>query len=246
MGLPRSAEKAAKRPEHYEDLLSRPIGADLDDPNSYQDWEFDHGTKPRFYIQGFLWFLRQTHLTVNGVANFREEAADFVEDATSWDEMPGWTQERQPVARQQLNAARNHKPLRFQKAATILVACELAAAERLERYGECGEIHSPQDIYRHMKIVPACWNINDFNPPFLEELRSQPENYQGLQRYIAQDKQVLEDLANGHSVSFDTAKDIKEWLDKKTDMDVGQVRARPGKKMLGRKSASLNERIALG
>ncbi|MET1416810.1 hypothetical protein ABVF61_31430 [Roseibium sp. HPY-6] len=238
-------QRQAVRPANYEDLLFHPIA---DDPTTsgascYSNWEFDHGTQPRFYVGGVLWFMRSTSLNANSLAGYKEEAVQAVSDRTNWSDMPNsnnnWTGQ---IARQQFNAARNHKPLFFQKAAVIIMACELAAEKMLASGRTLQDINAAEDIYRFMSIIPACWNINDFDADFYNQHIAKDKAAQETLRRASKQSQktVIAELANGHTVTYETARAIKSSIDDDLpdNVNVGDVRARPGKQKLGHKRTS--------
>lgn len=245
-------KRPAKRPEFYADLLLHPVATDpTDGSGCYDDWEFDHGSMQRFYVGGMRWYFRQTGLNANVLAGFRRDALRQVKKRTDWGSMPNSNQMwKQDIARPQFNVAARGDPLFFQKAAIILMACELALEEALEEGEEVKDIKKPEDIYQKMSIIPACWNVNDFNIGFYEKLRKAEPDVPGkLQNAAAQESaSVFEHLSNGNTVTFETAKAVKAEIDGNCgpDFNVGNVRAKPGVKRLGKQKASEFETIDRG
>lgn len=237
--------RTAARPENYEALLFHPIADDptATDATCYPNWEFDHGLQRRFYVGGILWFLRSARINANSLAGFKDDAIVAVRERTDWSNMPNsnnnWTGQ---IARQQYNAARNHTPLFFQKAAIVIMSCELAAEAMLANGRVLQDIDTPQDIYRFMSVIPACWNVNDFNKDFYNQYVAKDKAAQEKLKVAAtlSQKAVLWDLADGHTVTYETAKAVKEAIDQDfpEDVNVGEVRSKPGKKNLGKKRTS--------
>lgn len=250
-----SQGRGGGRPVNYEDLLFHPIA---DDPTvagatCYKNWEFDHGTQRRFYVGGFLWFLGITGLNPNRLADgFKQDAVTVVGKQATWSTMPNSNNHwQEPLARQQFNLARNQSAIFFQKAALIIMACELAAEKILNSGRTLSGVNVPGDIYKYMSIVPATWNINDFNDAFYKDYISrQPAAIDALQNATAQPQPaVFGDLANGRTVSFEVALGVYNTIGTPAlpaSGFKGNVRARPGKKTLGRLRTSEFESIDCG
>lgn len=248
----KTQDRRSERPKNAEALLLHPIADDPTPPDteSYSHWEFDHASQRRFYVGGFLWFLSRTGMNANSLAAFKDKAVEAVADRTTWEEMPNsgsrWNEK---IARQQFNLARNHRALFFQKAAIIIMACELAVEELLKSGREIKDISGPEDVYKYMSIIPACWNVDEFNEGYLNKL----ENVGALDRLREvtgqRSKAVYHDLANGHTSTFETAKRLREALETELDpssSSVGRVRARPGRRKLGKLRASEFETADFG
>lgn len=243
--------RSKKRPSSYDELLFNPVS---DNPEAsqaecYQDWEFDHGSHSRFYVGGFRWFLRQTGWSANQISEFARAAVETVNQETNWHEMPEsgelWSQ---PVARVRFNSVKNGEPQRFAKAAMVVMACELAVADALNNGREFKEIESPEDIYGKMTIIPACWNIDDFNQKTLAQIDQTPGAMEAIKAETGQrNSKVFEQLASGNAVTWETANKLKKFLERSEmeHLKVGEVRARPGR-MLGRKKASDEEEVDKG
>ena len=217
--------RAVGRPFDYQDLLLEPIA---DDPtsakSSYSGWEAHHIEHEQFYLGGIVWFLNNVGISINRIADFREEAASRIVTLTN-DGKINWrdardcqTEERKfwgEIARQQFNKVKKKKgppkSLYFSKLMVALLACELAVEKTLERNGKLRNIidpiiEKPEDIYKVMRIIPACWNINNFNESRLEEMISEhPELLQKLTQACGREdgqSQFIVDLAKGHPVQW--------------------------------------------
>lgn len=257
-GTVRAQRRPALRPQRIEGLLLHPI---CDDPSvegaeCYTDWDRDHVGSTRFYVGGILWFMRQTRVNSSTLATYAEAAASVIEQNTEWHDIVNvrdsdrrWTE---PVARQQFDRAVNRGAQYIQKAATIIMACELCAADLLEANNTRlkDSIEQPEDVYRMMTIIPACWNVNSFNSRFIESLNGdQVRHLKTLQHAIGEDSvAVLRDLADGFTVTHSTATGVRSAVRDQLpeQFEVGEVRARPGKQKLGRKKASHNETVDNG
>lgn len=240
--------RPSKRPTQAEQLLLDPISADDDATESYPDWEFDHGTQKRFYVGGFLWFLRQCRISPSALASYKKAASELVKHETEWDHMPNSGTSWDELARQQFNLARQGRPLLFQKAALVIAACELAARERLQKGEPTGEIEKPEDIYKTMAIIPAVYNIGNFDSRILEEFEHRPEAKDALRENFPNYPKLIEELSSGHTVTLETAKRLKAALEKDAGLrhELGVVRPTPGAHKLGRKSATPSEHVDHG
>lgn len=228
-------KRQAKRPSDYSDLLLHPVNNDPEnDIACYNNWEFDHGAIQRFYVGGLLWFFRQTGMNANTLSGYRKTGIKAVKERTNWHKMPNsknvWTQD---IARPQFNTASRGLPMLFQKAAIILMTCEVAVEDGLASGEQYDDIASPEDIYGIMSVVPACWNVNDFNRSFYDELKKKETGVIDLLRdEAAQDQPaVFEHLAKGNTVTYSTAVQVKNAIDQKCaeGFSVGKVRATSGK-----------------
>ena len=251
----------ASRPEQVTDLLLYPISDDpLSDPSCYSQWEMHHANKQRFYVGGWAWLVKETNgiFTSTSVGRFGSDAPIHVEQNTNWAEQLIHSEQwKQAAARKKFNRALGEHPLavQFHKAVMIIVACELALERYLASGKTCKTISNPLEIYRHMAVVPACWNIDNFQ---LAVLRSIGEGVNGTEKVSAALKHngegVLEDLEQGHTVGWETASSISHLISSEKNSLAEQyptlreprVRVTPGTKVLGRKDASEHEVANLG
>ncbi|MBF9036834.1 hypothetical protein HKCCE2091_21580 [Rhodobacterales bacterium HKCCE2091] len=224
--------RAAARPTHYQELLFRPISEGLNDTTSYFGWEVDHAEKKRFYVGGMLWFRSVTGMNGSEVAaGYKSRAENTVREETEWANVP-ITQSlwRQAIARKQFNAAWNRNPLMFHKAATVIVACELALQDRLDSGLSIEGITSGLDVYRYMTVIPACWNIDDFDAKSWAEIRERPNALSNICTATGQNNsRVFEKLSQGGTVTAETAHDAHHAVTQKLGYNgIGGVRAKPG------------------
>lgn len=254
----KSQGRSSGRPDHIEKLFFHAI---TDDPESssvfYEDWDFEHAGSQRFFVGGLRWFFRRTGLNAESLHSYSDEASKLIRNHTSWTDIAsvrGSDAQWDNVARQQFNRANAQKSLFLQKAANVIVSCELCAQDLLDN-GKLKEtakadITSGGDIYKRMSIIPACWNVNDFNSSFLEEVE---EHDPALLKKIARasgegSTDILNDLAAGNTVTHQTAAAIEAEVTNglPDQFSVGGTRARPGKKKLGLKRAAASERVSCG
>jgi hypothetical protein len=240
------------RPHRLEELLSEPIptyceGAILG--HSYPGWEYDHCHKARFYVQGFLGFLRLQVVkdTKQLFSKYADEALDVAARETTWIGAPGPSNVWDELSSNQFRAARNGKAMYWQKAALVILACELAVAAAMSKGRIVRGLSYPAEVYSFLKIVPACFNVDGFNARYLDVLLdAHPGATNPIALATRQSKSILEDLTAGYTVTRRTAYAIVNHIaGNYPDHPVGPVRGKPGRK-LGVKSASENETLDLG
>lgn len=224
-----------------------------DDPTksgsvSYDGWEFDHGGVQRFYVGGMRWFMRQSGIEkIPTLAGYAEEAVATIANQTNWTTMPNSETRWDQMSPNQLRSARKMDHVFFQKAALVIVTCERALADKLAKGGSTPFPIKPEDIYSVMSIIPAVWNIDDFDKKTLQQLQEKyPEAMAYLREKSGQSASTIEHLATGHSVQHATAMAVKAAIDKNfTKVGCGRLRASPGAS-LGTKAASPAESIDAG
>ena len=247
-----------KRPRNLADLLSEPIvslqadeGKDAPEKADvcYPGWEHHHGSSVRFYCRGYLSFLRLGVVedTKDLFRRFGEKAVKAAESETNWTNMPGPKRVWDEISNNQFRSARNAEAMYFQKAALVILACELAVADALANGKEVRGVRSAADVYSFMKIVPACFNVDGLNEKYVERLTKDRAN--AVNQIAAAAKQppsVIIDLSKARTVTRATAEKIVDYvLARPGDYDpIGPVRGRPGKK-LGIKRCSPDETIDL-
>jgi hypothetical protein len=155
----------------------------------------------------------------------------------------------QEVSRQQYFAITKKRPVAFPKAAVFLLTCELALQEIVDDPSIIGVdssqlegISSGMDVYKYMVIVPACWNVNDFTDEYLQRQSTRNGFMQSLAAAAQQSRQVVTELALGHTVTYRTAKFVKDHCDSAGE-PVGDIRCRAGQTKLGTKGAANEELV---
>jgi hypothetical protein len=249
--LLQSRQRDPVRPEKYGELLLRPI---VDNPmngdGSYQRWEYDHSDKQRFYVGGMVRLRELINIDAQTLSSYSERARTEIRSKTSWPNMPNsgvrWTEN---CARQQYNHAFNKGRLFFQKAAVIIVSAELALRDAIVAgtLREAKPDLTPEHVYTFMSIIPACWNVDEFNMDYVERVKANTPLFRSdLSRACGQNSTVIDHLSTHFTVDFDTANDIKDHIDRTHPQNpVGDVRARPGRQ-LGTKGASTNLNLDFG
>lgn len=217
------------RPVEYEALLSEPI---IDHPGSaecYAGWEHHHGNKMRFYVGGWAWFTKVSGLhRPSDMVPHGELAVEIAGTATNWLRMPGprgiWAQCGLP----QFRFVPAVKALYFQKAALILLACELALQDLANR-GLLPDGVSPLDVYVHMAIIPACWHIDDFDKSALDQINKLPDVKKNLRETAKQSRRnFIDNLPSGYTVTLRTAVAVKSFCDEHVpSLQLGAVNAKP-------------------
>lgn len=263
-------KREAKRPTWLTDLLIHVIAQNPHAEGVKMDteWSAQHVESPRFRIGGMGWFRDVTGVNGDDLVAASADAAKLAKNC-GWTDMPGisptvarkvqghWTSTGRP----QYFTAIAGKPLSFVKAAQIILACELTLEKLLKQQGieskpkrraanadvklpeRLDEISSAQEIYQHMAIIPACWNLNDFNTPYLEKrIAGDSKFLDQLATYTGQtDHGVFAELASGFTVTYGLAEKVKAFCD--SSKDLGQIRCRKGKGILGTKRAAELEEI---
>lgn len=239
------ASAASGRPNDYADLLIRPIAME-GGGTSYANWEQDHGSSRSFYVKGFRWFLHASQIDdFNRIAPFSAAAVELVAKRTNWTSMPESGTRWNECGSPQFKRARHRGTTYFQKAALIIVACELALEQRIKDKLPLRTQISMQDIYQHMGVIPACWHIEEFTPDQARLLKAQyPEAELALKTECGQEARTFIDhLANGYSTTFETAKKTRDYIATNCKkVTVGRVSPMPGR-LLGVKGATEFETI---
>lgn len=236
-----------------EDLLVHPVRRK--DTHSgqasgeYKDWIFDHARKAQFYVSGFGELrAAASRAEANYYYSFAPEAREKAV-AAGWDKLLGADFGTSLSYNQFRHAILFHKPMYFALAAQVLVACECALGDAIEKDIYAGRAG---DVYAMMKIIPACYNVDNFNAAALERLRRQAEDFDklALASCLQSNRDVLDDLAGGHCVTRRTARLLHDFVitfvenRRISNVGLGEVRGAPGR-TLGRKSASGAESIDL-
>jgi hypothetical protein len=257
--------RVAARPSSPTDLLLHHISGDphAKDAAMETDWAKEHAAVPRFYVGGLSWFLELTLLNAEKLAAYRDQAPRDAKKI-DWHKMAGtpgnvvkdlqgqWG----AISRQQYYSVLKSRAVNFPKAALFLLSCELALQSlidaqqaRKHHRDEDAEPDSPRIpktitaghcIYQRMAIIPACWNINDFNAKYIERHVAFKSSFlDQLAKHAKQsDATVFSQLASGYTVTFRTANCVKAWCEKNGCEPLGKIRCRAGKNLLGTKKAA--------
>ncbi len=243
-------------PKAYADFLVQPVADDPTKANaSYENWEFDHASHRRFFVGGMRWFLRTTDLKAVDLTRYTDAAVRAAAIRPQVVNMPNSDDKWNALSRNQIRAAREKEPMFFQKAVLTIIACELALADLLNsdkrsRLVASG-VSDASDVYRHMAVVPAVWNIDNFSTAYDAIKRSGPDAIGQLLAAAGQrSPEVFEGLAGisgkGATVTYETARRIRDGISALplANTFVGKVRASPGN-FLGRGNAMAEEEAEL-
>lgn len=234
MSMPNQPSATPERPANYADLLSHPINNKAGEP-SYDGWELDHANKMRFYVGGMHWFIRASGLVqASALPGFAERAVETIQDHTTWPRMPVSPDSWMSCSDVQFRHARNTRPISLPKALLIIVACELALTERVRLGRAIDATVNGLSVYDKMSIIPACWHIDDFDKDAkVALLREDPEADAKLRDAAGQTKKTfLDHLAVGQTVTLETARAVKRYLDANHPrLGIGAVSARPSNKL---------------
>ena len=157
----------------------------------------------------------------------------MVETKTNWRDMPASGDRWQNCSLNQFRSAKNRKPIYFQKAALVIAACEIVLAERLASSKSLRRPTTIGDLYTNMSIIPAVWNINDFDKPFVKSLLEADAGAHDKIRDAAgqSSRTFLDHMASGSTVTAPTAHAVKSYIDLNCPtVTCGNVRAKPGVK----------------
>lgn len=245
-------QREPRRPGDPSDLLLHKVVPNPEDPQSDVSWGWaaEHAGRPRFYVGGIDWFVGRTGASADLVSSHRQKAVQEAE-ASKWTRPASWQAQVQlelkadwsAISRQQFYHGVKGRPMTFAKACLFILSCELTLCDFEDSAG--GNPSEGQDVYRHMAIIPACWNIDEFRKQFVDYLAENPRNIEDLVRQTDQfDSRVLFELASGCTVTFDTARKIKAYCDAAFPGRLGELRVRAGK-VLGRMKAAESEYISL-
>ena len=101
-------------------------------------------------------------------------------------------------------------------------------------------------VYDYMRIIPAVYSIDGLKAEHIPTLLAGRDSHRNLQTIAGPDYlNLLKDLAEGHCVTAQTAYALERYIRTDSDLDIGPVRFRPGKKRLGCRDASSAEQVSL-
>lgn len=183
----------------------------MDDPrNALQpslenvpEWEVEHGERNAFRVRGTAWFKRVVERDTDKLRPLIAKMEVVRVARTDWAIEPfDWAA---PFALAQVYQAANRKPLRFDKAAKVILLFEVAGAER----------GIPSAIVRqNVRIEPAFFGIADFTESELAKAQNAHEGL--LTKLVAttgqQSRDVFHQMAAGKGVSYRLAWKTREAL----------------------------------
>ena len=169
------------------------------------DWPASLGGRKAFRIRGFSWFRSAVQKDIDKLKTLiqdelepeRETRAAWVDGGLPWTE---------PLAIPQVYNARKHEPLRFDKAAKVLLLCEIATRK--------WKPAMLPTLYATMRIEPALFGITGFDEAALARLTaSRPTVQTDMRDALGQTKvELFKDMAAQKAVSYRLAWRAREWL----------------------------------
>lgn len=231
-GLPSLAKVGAWRelsPEvtpSLEALLNDPIPAvDSRAPQqSYSGWMYDHALHRRFYVSGLAPFLKRYELSSRDAEWMTLLGPSFVVGKTSWSEAPGdW---RQPASKQQFNRALRGEPLSLARAGLVIASAAAAAIDRGA---------TPEVVFQELGLKPACFWIPTLTDELVFAMSQNDPSFDGtITVRSGRPRDLLMDVANGATVTLQTARAIREMLfSHDNPTAIGDVVGRPSKHTRG-------------
>jgi hypothetical protein len=235
--LPEQPRAPMGRPTRLADLIATPDAI-------YSDWPNDVKGRSLYYVDGIVGFHRifgPEKITFLKEKSYVDRAAKIIVEKTTWGKEVApisWSVE-DSVAANQLRRMRDKEPVHFTKAVQTIVACELALTELRPNLGA-------DWVYTNMKIVPAvCW-IEQLTEGLLAQ-HAKNDTREALSKVTGRGFEVLQDLAKGHCVTYETAAALLEAVNNTIFKDnrIGPIRFKPARKGLGRRDASGAEEVTL-
>lgn len=206
----------------------------------YPGWEVDVGTRPLYYVDGIIAFmrlLRVTQIVFLKDDRYLDKAMKTVEHDTDWRNQVNlrWSED---VAANQLRRIQQRRAVSFTKAVYTIVACEHAI--------ESSGITSPLWPYQYMRIIPAVYNIDKLNKETLTALLAKPNARANLESIAgANSLDILKEVIEGGCITAKTAHELSAFFSHHPDVGIGGVRFKPGKKRLGKKNACTTEEVEI-
>ena len=216
----------------------------------YAGWPVDHAAGRKFYVYGGRWVEQKiARYQAKFYYDLVARAGEFIATETDWRQVAGeW--DKVPAYNQFRRAAQG-EPQTFEKAAWVIAAHTVAygdwvAAAKEEGVAGADELH-PFDCFSVLGLLPACYNIDEFDAKALEKFRTAHSNFDAtvLSATGQRKSRVLDDLASGKCVTLGTAVGIRDAIHKLTSSSaIGPVCGRPGRNR-GRGGASTSEIVEL-
>lgn len=222
------------RPLDYRDLLSDPDFAD-------SPWNTSFASERYFYLTGVADAMR---LLQENSASFLK-LRGYLDDLAQDPDLERWSMQSgvaldQPIKRERAAEIAVLRPTYFYKCVECLVAFEQAFRGSIKLKDRV----SPYWVYDYMRVVPAVYNLRGFNRETLQFLRVTYNDFnrRALAAMDQHEDELLDDLADGKTVTRPTALRLKHFIDTECpggdEHAIGQVRNRPGRRGLGRGPAS--------
>lgn len=262
----------ARRPDFADQLLLYPVNddPDVEPAECTEAWAEEHALRQRFYITGVRWFRDVTGSNTDAIARVRKKAVELAK-RSEWTTLRNTPKHIAREIRKQFHAISIQqfynvtagRPVFFPKACLFILACEIVLQEMIDEQNELSdeelaaqeaedeevvvpaEILTGQEVYRHMRINGACWNINGLNLNFIKDkLNVDPSLMEGLPEATYQtDFEVFYQHARGHTLTYPTARAIRDFSrNEESGFDgLGRLRSTAGRKILGTENAASHE-----
>jgi hypothetical protein len=157
-----------------------------------------------FRARGFTWFARNvgensTALIqrIRAMEAFRRKLQEWNDKPFPWDEN---------LAGAQINKARNGEPLRFDKAAKVVLVCEMAARD-------AGKTH--WELLETMRLEPAVFHVVNFDKDLPAMIRSSKPGFDlvvQIANLTRQSFAVIRGMLEGKTVSYRLASMVRQAL----------------------------------
>lgn len=214
----------------------------FDAEDNYGGWESDQLGRPRFFLKGVKQLSSFLHTyEMKKYFELRDDAKALLM------QRPGWTLVApgilEPIAENQFNRAKNEDAITFERAVVIIAAFEVRYAHAIAAGHVSGTAY---DVYERLKIVPACYHLENFNEAALKAIEAgHPQALRTLTLAAKHnDTRLITDLTTGRCVTKETAVLVKAALEELTGTSWnGRVCPNPGK-FLGNKPTSTLEKIS--
>lgn len=231
--------EAKIRPESYRSILSDYDFAD-------RAWNMVFGEGRFFYLLGIDDAMRLLQENSTGFLKSNGYLDEVIHHnlLRTWSDQSGIPLDK-PISLVRARELSANRPDFFYKCCESLVAFELAFQNSERLAGRVSEYW----VYDYMRVVPAVYNIRGFNSEKLRQLRSRVDDFdrKALEACKQTDSALLDDLANGKTVTRSTALQLKYFVDNfcvpVDGQELGEVRSRPGRRGLGIGPASIHELI---
>ncbi|QYA04522.1 RNA-binding protein [Rhizobium sp. B21/90] len=226
-----------------QELFSHTLAPEpFDAEDNYGGWESDQLGRPRFFLKGVKQLSSFLHTyEMKKYFELRDDAKALLM------QRPGWTLVApgilEPIAENQFNRAKNEDAITFERAVVIIAAFEVRYAHAIAAGHVSGTAY---DVYERLKIVPACYHLENFNEAALKAIEAgHPQALQTLTLAAKHnDTRLITDLTTGRCVTKETAVLVKAALEELTGTSWnGRVCPNPGK-FLGNKPTSTLEKIS--
>jgi hypothetical protein len=168
-----------------------------------ENWPALYADRSAFRVRGLEWFRETVQRDIDKLKPYIAEMEDVRRSRAAWNSKEiDWNQ---TFSLTQVYAARRKDPLKFGKAAKVLLLCEVAAAKS----GVPASV-----LYSRMRIEPALFGIADFSADLLADACRRKENLIALLRQGTGQTtgKVFDDMAEGAAVSYRLAWATREFL----------------------------------